>query len=131
MIRDPEEYRDQLLTGIASGKPFSAEAHTTDGRVIAVVNLPIPGGGWVGTHEDITERRRAEEKIAYLARHDPLTGLGNRALFWERLELALDRLRQHDEAFCVFVFDLNLFKSVNDSLGHPVGDALLRGWRSD
>jgi hypothetical protein len=51
-----------------------------DGRTIAIVNQPMPGGGWVSTHEDVTERRQAEMKIAHMARQDSLTGLPNRVL---------------------------------------------------
>jgi diguanylate cyclase (GGDEF)-like protein len=77
------------------------------------------------THDDITERKRAEEKMAFMARHDALTGLANRVLLLEKMEESLARLRRRGEAFTVFVFDLDLFKSVNDSLGHPIGDLLL------
>ena len=86
----------------------------------------MAGGGWVATHEDITERQRVEERIAHMARHDSLTDLANRVLFRERMDEALVRLHRDGEAFAIFVFDLDMFKAVNDSLGHPVGDALLK-----
>ena len=111
---------------------FTAEL--TNGCVVAVLNDPIKGGGWVSVHEDITERTRAEKRIAHMARHDPLTDLANRVLFRERMDDALARLDQTGKGFSVFVFDIDLFKSVNDSLGHAAGDALLsavarRLWR--
>ncbi|CAH2602453.1 EAL domain-containing protein [Rhodovastum atsumiense] len=81
--------------------------------------------GALGVIIDVTERREAEAHIAHLARHDPLTGLPNRALFHERLEEALARA-QRGEGFAVLLIDLDRFKEVNDTLGHPVGDALLR-----
>ncbi|WP_445149999.1 sensor domain-containing protein [Baekduia sp. Peel2402] len=74
---------------------------------------------------DLTERRAAEEQIAYLAYHDPLTGLPNRALLQEHLDLALARARRQGEAVGLLYLDLDGFKLVNDSLGHPAGDELL------
>src|ERR1700712_1702949 len=72
-----------------------------------------------------TERRAAEEQIAYLAYHDPLTGLPNRALLQEHLDLALARARRQGQAIGLLYLDLDGFKLVNDSLGHPAGDELL------
>jgi diguanylate cyclase (GGDEF)-like protein len=82
-------------------------------------------GGWLATHEDITERRRAEAEIVHLARHDALTGLANRAEFNARLEEASKRLKRNGGAVTVMMVDLDEFKAVNDTLGHPAGDQLL------
>src|SRR5262245_43611140 len=122
---DPEHYTNTILKTIAAGKTAGQLIQTTDGRTIYAVQQPLADGGWVVTHDDITERKRAEEKMAFMARHDALTGLANRVLLREKMEEALARLRRRGEAFTVFVFDLDLFKSVNDSLGHPIGDLLL------
>jgi diguanylate cyclase (GGDEF)-like protein len=96
----------------------------TNGRFIAIWYQPVLGGGWVATHEDITERRQAEESIAFMARHDALTRLPNRVLFRERMEQAIAMAGRGTE-FAVICFDLDNFKQVNDTLGHPVGDGLL------
>jgi diguanylate cyclase (GGDEF)-like protein len=80
-----------------------------------------------GTAQDITERKRAEEQIRYLAYHDSLTGLGNRLLFKERLAMAIATARRNEWRAGVLFLDLDHFKRINDTLGHSVGDALLQG----
>lgn len=96
-----------------------------DGRVIAISRHAMKDGGWLTTHEDITDRARNEKRIAFLAQHDMLTGLANRALFSEKLDEAAKRLQRHGTNFTVLMLDLDKFKNVNDTLGHPAGDKLL------
>ncbi len=96
-----------------------------DGRLILITRQPMADGGWLATHEDITERRRAEAEIVHLARHDVLTGLTNRAEFNTKLEEASKRLKRNGGAVTVMMLDLDKFKAVNDTLGHPAGDQLL------
>jgi GGDEF domain-containing protein/CHASE1-domain containing sensor protein len=122
---DPDAYIETLRSLIAQGKICERIAELPDGRTIAVVNHPMADGGWVATHEDITERLRAEAKISHMAHHDALTNLPNRLLFHEQLEQALNRAKR-GEHLAVLCLDVDHFKAVNDTLGHPIGDLLLR-----
>jgi diguanylate cyclase (GGDEF)-like protein len=97
----------------------------SDGRFVLVTRQPLADGGWLATHEDITERRRAEAEIVHLARHDGLTGLANRAEFNARLEEASKRLKRNGGTLTVMMLDLDKFKDVNDTRGHLAGDELL------
>jgi diguanylate cyclase (GGDEF)-like protein len=116
----PEEF-------LKKGFYESAELQTlANGRVVSVLRHWLPDGGILTTHEDVTDRRQSEAKIAFMAHHDLLTGLANRSYFMEKIEEAGARLRRRGEPFTVFMLDLDRFKDVNDSLGHPAGDALLK-----
>src|SRR5262249_16498638 len=75
---------------------------------------------------DIGDRKRAEERIAFHAFHDPLTGLPNRSLFLERLNVCLGRARRTSKLLALLFLDLDLFKSINDGFGHSAGDAVFR-----
>ena len=99
---------------------------TADGRIVSISRAMMSDGGWLTTHEDITERAQSARKIAYLAQHDVLTGLANRAQFAERLDEISKRQRRHGNGFAILMLDLDRFKAVNDTLGHAAGDQLLK-----
>jgi diguanylate cyclase (GGDEF)-like protein/PAS domain S-box-containing protein len=132
---DRERALEEYLRGRESGESFTFEYRliARDGRVVwfrdsAVVirddmGTPIQVQGVM---LDMTERKQAEEKAAFLAYHDKLTGLPNRTMFEELLELAISRARRHGASVAVVYADLDDFKLVNDSLGHEAGDELLR-----
>jgi diguanylate cyclase (GGDEF)-like protein/PAS domain S-box-containing protein len=122
---DPDEYTARLAEGIAEGKTFNNVVNLPDGRAVSVVNKPVADGGWLATHEDVTERQRSEERIAHMARHDALTDLPNRVLLLEQLNHEIKRVKR-GECLAVLCLDLDQFKSVNDALGHHIGDELLK-----
>ena len=122
--RGPQEarkpYRDVVMAYVLHGEhryvSVSGEPVFHDGRF----------KGYRGVAQDITDRKRSEQHIQYLATHDALTGIPNRAKFSRMLNLAIESARRRDGKFAVLFVDLDRFKTINDSLGHALGDKLLK-----
>ena len=120
---DVEEF---VELGIAKARRTeSVVTRLADGRFISVLGRPLPNGGLISTHEDVTDRKNAEERIAHMAMHDALTGLPNRRHFESELSRAV-KDNASNNGFAVLCLDLDHFKPVNDTLGHLMGDKLLR-----
>jgi diguanylate cyclase (GGDEF)-like protein len=122
---DIDEYCSSVLRNVALGKVTLNVVENPDGRSIQIANQPLADGGWVTTLEDVTDRKRFEERITHLALFDALTDLPNRVLFQQRLEEALARIVDGEQV-ALFYIDIDEFKNVNDSLGHRIGDELLK-----
>lgn len=123
--RTAQDIADEFMSMVEAHRGYALTRHLADGRILNIRVQPMPHGGWVAVHEDVTERHKVEQHIVHLAHHDALTGLPNRTLFRERLAEGLAALSTSDGSLALLCLDLDHFKSVNDTLGHPVGDEML------
>ncbi|HUP80142.1 MAG TPA: diguanylate cyclase, partial [Pirellula sp.] len=120
---DVDEHCEAVRQGRTSGVATVVEH--PDGKWMQIVNKAVEGGGWVSTIEDVTERHLTEERTRRLASYDTLTELPNRAFLRNHLSAELEKCSLSNQVAVLFL-DMDEFKTVNDTLGHRVGDALLR-----
>jgi diguanylate cyclase (GGDEF)-like protein/PAS domain S-box-containing protein len=131
-LKDPDAFLARLLDLYADPEVRAdEEIALKDGRVFERHTAPLPLSegeppGRIFFFRDITARKTAEDRVAHMAEHDVLTGLANRRVFVDSVQQAIARTQRGAKGFAVLYLDLDHFKDINDTLGHPIGDQLLK-----
>ena len=123
---DIEKRRHEHLDRIAEGESWSFVNDLADDRSIRVAIRPLTDGGWVSTHEDITERQRLYRELEHRSTYDGLTGALNRAEFDKRLAVECQSADRHTRPLALLMIDIDFFKRINDNHGHQIGDRVLQ-----
>ncbi len=123
---NPLRYVADRVADVSARLPVQRLDRLENGNVISITHRPLGDGGWLTIHEDVTDRQRAEDRIEQMAWRDQLTGLANRALLLNELDARISGDGARPSELALLLVDLDDFKGVNDTHGHPFGDALLK-----
>ncbi len=122
---EPMDLVNKIMSHVRRGEAYLTDTVLGTGRFIKTAHSPTPVGGWIGTHEDVTDIRELEQRLAHESLHDVLTGVPNRRYFERELTERLLMAQRNMSPVALFTLDLDKFKVINDTYGHDVGDDVL------